>query len=648
MDADLDPFGDVFDEPAAGARARPAGKFQPKARPRKGKAAAVAPPVHATAAANKPNEVASDGDATLRDLDSSAVENADIILELDVIHDLVTQPTSDTGISVPCTDEGIDEPRSSSLVQESADSSELRRSDMATKDPVAVDTDGERLQSELQASGDFLDMEATNVFSESAVASGKGHDDGVLPDGVESPVPPEATDFIASETRYGSESSLPTAQDDVVDYYSSMSFDDYLPSTPAASEFPMNSDQIDSRKICDLNEGQESREKHGLESDLTRKSNNSSLDIGKNGGKVLRKRSGTRQAVNQPENEGHADGNPPGEAPGCPVIDEENDSEYQVDEDENNDKGGDDGFDGGENSGKKKRASKRSKKSVPDKGTGGRKRKKACETSEESSQKPPKKFAHTTRRKKRYRNDELLKVPDDEIDFRSLPMRDIIFLGEHRERLAVVISGRSSPMCLYVQAKEAKEAKALNQGTSNNEVDDVEPEEAGIVSGTPLFNSHSFMNRTRTVRWSKQETDLFYEGIRQFGTDLSLVQQLFPGRDRRQIKNKFKAEERRQPFLLHEAVGNRDRDNSYFVRVIDQLRKAAAEAGRDLNRDHPTDEAEEEEEQNSETNEEAGHSEQDEAATAGQDPEGIVAEAPSPEEEIIDEDDLWSSYKSEF
>ncbi|CAI0437949.1 unnamed protein product [Linum tenue] len=524
MDADLDPFGDVFDEPAAGARARPAGKFQPKARPRKGKAAAVAPPVHATAAANKPNEVASDGDATLRDLDSSAVENADIILELDVIHDLVTQPTSDTGISVPCTDEGIDEPRSSSLVQESADSSELRRSDMATKDPVAVDTDGERLQSE--ASGDFLDMEATNVFSESAVASGKGHDDGVLPDGVESPVPPEATDFIASETRYGSESSLPTAQDDVVDYYSSMSFDDYLPSTPAASEFPMNSDQIDSRKICDLNEGQESREKHGLESDLTRKSNNSSLDIGKNGGKVLRKRSGTRQAVNQPENEGHADGNPPGEAPGCPVIDEENDSEYQVDEDENNDKGGDDGFDGGENSGKKKRASKRSKKSVPDKGTGGRKRKKACETSEESSQKPPKKFAHTTRRKKRYRNDELLKVPDDEIDFRSLPMRDIIFLGEHRERLAV--------------------------------------------------------------------------------------------------------------------------DNSYFVRVIDQLRKAAAEAGRDLNRDHPTDEAEEEEEQNSETNEEAGHSEQDEAATAGQDPEGIVAEAPSPEEEIIDEDDLWSSYKSEF
>ncbi|CAL1353557.1 unnamed protein product [Linum trigynum] len=644
MDVDLDPFEDVFDEPAA-PRARPAGKFQPKNRPRKGKAAAVAPPsVHATAAANKSTETGDGGggDATLGDLDFSsrkadAAETVDIFLGLDAIHDLVTQPPSDPGVSVPCTNEGLAGPQSSSLVQESVDSSEFR-SDMATKDPVAVDNDGERLLSE--ASGGFPNLEATNVFSESAVAS----------DGVDSLVPPEDTYLIASETRYESESSLPAAQGDAVSYYSSRSFDDYLPSPPPASEFPMSSEHTDSRQIFTLNEadkndslrvapdlveneGQESREKNGLEPDLSRKSKAN----GRNGGKLLRKRSGTRQAVDQPENEGYVGSSSPVGAPGFLVTDEENDSEYQLDGDDNNDNGGDDDFDGGESTDKKKKASKRSKKSVPDKETGGRKRKKASETSEQPSQKPPKKFAHTTRRKKRYRNDELLKVPEDEIDFRSLPIRDIIFLGEHRERLA---------------AKEAKalKSRSTDEGTStaHNAVDEAELDEAvNISDNTPLFNSHSFMNRTRKVRWSKQETELFYEGIRQFGTDLSLVQQLFPGRDRRQIKNKFKAEERRQPFLLFEALGNRDRDSSYFERVIDQLQKAAAEAGRESKRDEPTDEAEEGEEA------EAGNSERDEPATAGHDPEEIIADAPSPgkfeEEEIIeDEDDLWSSYQSEF
>ncbi|CAI0377501.1 unnamed protein product [Linum tenue] len=280
-------------------------------------------------------------------------------LGLDAIHDLVTQPPSDPGVSVPCTNEGLAGPQSSSLVQESVDSSEFR-SDMATKDPVAVDNDGERLLSE--ASGGFPNLEATNVFSESAVAS----------DGVDSLVPPEDTYLIASETRYESESSLPAAQGDAVSYYSSRSFDDYLPSPPPASEFPMSSEHTDSRQIFTLNEadkndslrvvpdlveneGQESSEKNGLEPDLSRKSKAN----GRNGGKLLRKRSGTRQAVDQPENEGYVGSSSPVGAPGFPVTDEENDSEYQLDGDDNNDNGGDDDFDGGESTDKKKRASKR-------------------------------------------------------------------------------------------------------------------------------------------------------------------------------------------------------------------------------------------------------------------------------------------------
>jgi transcription factor TFIIIB component B'' len=39
-------------------------------------------------------------------------------------------------------------------------------------------------------------------------------------------------------------------------------------------------------------------------------------------------------------------------------------------------------------------------------------------------------------------------------------------------------------------------------------------------------------------RWAKEETDLFFRALRHFGTDFTLIAQLFPKRDRKHIKNK--------------------------------------------------------------------------------------------------------------
>lgn len=47
--------------------------------------------------------------------------------------------------------------------------------------------------------------------------------------------------------------------------------------------------------------------------------------------------------------------------------------------------------------------------------------------------------------------------------------------------------------------------------------------------------------------------------MRQFGTDLSMIQQLFPGRTRRQVKLKYKKEERQHPLRLREALTNRSK-----------------------------------------------------------------------------------------
>lgn len=48
-----------------------------------------------------------------------------------------------------------------------------------------------------------------------------------------------------------------------------------------------------------------------------------------------------------------------------------------------------------------------------------------------------------------------------------------------------------------------------------------------------------------------------FQGISQFGSDLSMVQQLFPGRTRHQIKLKYKKEERQNPMRLHDALTSR-------------------------------------------------------------------------------------------
>lgn len=69
-----------------------------------------------------------------------------------------------------------------------------------------------------------------------------------------------------------------------------------------------------------------------------------------------------------------------------------------------------------------------------------------------------------------------------------------------------------------------------------------------------IMNSATFSKRERPERWDGDETSQFYKALSQWGTDFNLIAQLFPGRSRRQIKAKYKLEERRNPGKLHLAV----------------------------------------------------------------------------------------------
>ncbi|KAK1691580.1 hypothetical protein BDP55DRAFT_647456 [Colletotrichum godetiae] len=47
--------------------------------------------------------------------------------------------------------------------------------------------------------------------------------------------------------------------------------------------------------------------------------------------------------------------------------------------------------------------------------------------------------------------------------------------------------------------------------------------------------------------WNEEETELFYRGLRMFGTDFQMISGMFPGKNRRHVKMKFNREERHRP-----------------------------------------------------------------------------------------------------
>lgn len=71
---------------------------------------------------------------------------------------------------------------------------------------------------------------------------------------------------------------------------------------------------------------------------------------------------------------------------------------------------------------------------------------------------------------------------------------------------------------------------------------------------TRKINQATYGKRTKTESWDEEMTDLFYRGLRMFGTDFMMISKMFPGRSRRQIKLKFNNEERRDPERIKQAL----------------------------------------------------------------------------------------------
>ncbi|KAM7509298.1 hypothetical protein LguiA_019751 [Lonicera macranthoides] len=312
----------------------------------------------------------------------------------------------------------------------------------------------------------------------------------------------DAQGITTCQTEYMNEegsSPLYSPCEDVFDF-SPMGFSDYMP-TAHSSEHLVNEEEQTNLKEIPHSEMPE------VEVDTSAECRRKSINE-------------CRLVDESEDEEVPNDGEPP---PDCPdgLIEDSNDVENRA-----------------ENEAPKKRARKNSKKPVAEKEKPVRKRKKANEASDQS--------------KRLLKMDKtMLETPEDEINFQKLPLRDLIIFAEYTERNKKKEEATSeTPVtnkCTTANSSahyynEEEVAFGWEFGIKKAEYDD-EQENPNAEESSTYFNYQSHMEKTRTA-------------IRQFGTDLSMVQQLFPDRTRRQVKLKYKKEERQHPLRLHEALLN--------------------------------------------------------------------------------------------
>ncbi|XP_059179296.1 transcription factor TFIIIB component B'' homolog isoform X2 [Physella acuta] len=82
------------------------------------------------------------------------------------------------------------------------------------------------------------------------------------------------------------------------------------------------------------------------------------------------------------------------------------------------------------------------------------------------------------------------------------------------------------------------------------------------------LNTNTYRKHKQTKFWTEGETERFFIGLSMCGTDFSLLTNLMTNRSRRELKNKFQREERRNRPLVDKALANRQR---YDPSVLEKL-----------------------------------------------------------------------------
>ncbi|KAH9469892.1 hypothetical protein Pst134EA_007164 [Puccinia striiformis f. sp. tritici] len=104
-----------------------------------------------------------------------------------------------------------------------------------------------------------------------------------------------------------------------------------------------------------------------------------------------------------------------------------------------------------------------------------------------------------------------------------------------------------APQLRVVNGQMILDQDSLEVDRRDQEVELDEMEVVEESDATRLVNSNTWSKSIRGERWTVNDTGLFYDAVRLFGSDFEMISQLFPGRTRRQIRLKWNKEEKKSP-----------------------------------------------------------------------------------------------------
>lgn len=91
---------------------------------------------------------------------------------------------------------------------------------------------------------------------------------------------------------------------------------------------------------------------------------------------------------------------------------------------------------------------------------------------------------------------------------------------------------------MVIDTESLQVDRTMRDAANNNQIIE-------YVDENPLekvVNSRSYAKYQSGPRWDNDSTDLFYEGLSQWGTDFDMISRMFPNRIRSQIKSKYTRE----------------------------------------------------------------------------------------------------------
>ena len=116
----------------------------------------------------------------------------------------------------------------------------------------------------------------------------------------------------------------------------------------------------------------------------------------------------------------------------------------------------------------------------------------------------------------------------------------------------------SSPQFIVVDGEIRFSSSHSASDTSTSTLDEF-AEDFDREENTALTNYASFRKKkNRGGKWSEEETERFYSGLRQFGTNFQIISVLFPKRNRRNIYLKYKHEMKTNHKEIGEAFTTRE------------------------------------------------------------------------------------------